>query len=122
MDEMEHAWTLTATDVYLGWTENIAIRGRAHSRVVPAIEEVTDRLPYPMVGLDYDNGGEFINHLLAALVRRGGDLHDPREGAHLQRQRPRGAEERPTSCASRPSATATTPPKSSPCWVSCGGM
>ena len=48
---MEHAWTLTATDVYLGWTENIAIRGRAHSRVVTAIEEVTDRLPYPMVGL-----------------------------------------------------------------------
>ncbi|MHB1474318.1 MAG: hypothetical protein ACYCV4_11995 [Dermatophilaceae bacterium] len=50
----EHAWTLTATDVYLGWTENVAIRNRAHTRVVAAIEEVTDRLPYPMVGLDCD--------------------------------------------------------------------
>ena len=36
----EHAWTLTATDVYTGWTENIAIRKRAHTRVVAAIEEV----------------------------------------------------------------------------------
>ena len=50
----EHAWTLTATDVYLGWTENIAIRNRAHSRVVAAIDEIADRLPYPMVGLDTD--------------------------------------------------------------------
>ena len=62
----EHAWTLTATDVYLGWTVNIAIRNRAHTRVVAAIEEVTARLPYPMVGLDCDNGGEFINHALIA--------------------------------------------------------
>lgn len=58
----EHAWTLTVTDVYLDWTENIAIRNRAYSRVVAAIEEVTARLPYPMVGLDCDNGGAFINH------------------------------------------------------------
>ena len=27
----EHAWTLTATDVYLGWTVNVAIRNRAHT-------------------------------------------------------------------------------------------
>jgi len=46
----EHAWTLTATDVYLGWTVNIAIRNRAHTRVVAAIEEVTDRLPYRWSG------------------------------------------------------------------------
>ncbi len=62
----EHAWTLTATDVFLGWTENVTIRNRAHSRVVAAIEEVSDRLPYAMVGLDCDNGGEFINHALVA--------------------------------------------------------
>ena len=41
----EHAPTLTATDDYLGWTENMTIRNRAHTRVVAAIEEVTDRLP-----------------------------------------------------------------------------
>ncbi len=28
----EHAWTLTATDVFTGWTLNVAIRNRAHTR------------------------------------------------------------------------------------------
>ncbi len=36
----EHAWTLTATDVWTGWTVNVAIRNRAHTRVVAAIEAV----------------------------------------------------------------------------------
>jgi len=62
----EHAWTLTATDVYLGWPLNIAIRNRAHTRLVAASEEVADRLPYPMVGLNCDNGGQFLNHALIA--------------------------------------------------------
>ena len=86
----EHAWTLTATDVYLGWTVNIAIRNRAHTRVVAAIEEVTDRLPYPMVGLDCDNGGEFINHALIAWCAER-TIFMTRARAHLQRQRTRGA-------------------------------
>ncbi len=60
----EYAHTLTATDVFTGWTVNVAIRNRAHKHVVAAIQAVHDRLPYPMVGLDCDNGGEFINHAL----------------------------------------------------------
>ena len=60
----EHAWTLTVTDVFTGWTENVAIRNRAHKWVVEAITQVADRLPYPMAGLDCDNGGEFINNAL----------------------------------------------------------
>lgn len=60
----EFAWTLTVTDVYTGWTENIAIKNRAHKWVVKALTTVAERLPYPMVGLDCDNGGEFINHAL----------------------------------------------------------
>ncbi|MGC1207227.1 MAG: transposase family protein, partial [Ornithinimicrobium sp.] len=62
----EHAWTLTATDVFTGWTLNVAIRNRAHKHVVAAIEQVAQALPYPMLGLDCDNGGEFINHALIA--------------------------------------------------------
>ena len=59
----EHAWTLTATDVFTGWTENVAIKNRAHKWVVEALTQVADRLPYPMAGLDCD-GGEFINNAL----------------------------------------------------------
>lgn len=58
----EHAWTLTATDVFTGWTSNVAIKNRAHRHVVAAIELAADTLPYPVVGIDADNGGEFINH------------------------------------------------------------
>lgn len=60
----EFAWTLTATDVFTGWTENRAIKNRAHKWVVEALTTITDRLPYPMAGLDCDNGSEFINEAL----------------------------------------------------------
>lgn len=62
----EHAWTLTVTDAFTGWTSNVAVKNRAHRHVVAAIELAADTLPYPMVGLDCDNGGEFINHQLVA--------------------------------------------------------
>lgn len=88
----EHAWTLTATDVYLGWTENIAIRNRAHSRVVAAIEEITARLPYAMVGLDCDNGSEFINHALVAwcaeqaIFMTRARAHTSNDNAHVEQK------------------------------------
>jgi hypothetical protein len=88
----EHAWTLTATDVYLGWTVNIAIRNRAHTRVVDAIEEVTERLPYPMVGLDADNGGEFINHALIGwcaqrtIFMTRARAHTSNDNAHVEQK------------------------------------
>lgn len=62
----EFAWTLTATDVFTGWTQNVAIKNRAHRWVVEAIDLLADTVPYPMAGLDTDNGGEFINHQLVA--------------------------------------------------------
>src|SRR5680860_112560 len=62
----EFARTLTATDVFTGWTDNIAVRNGAHKWVLAAMDEVIARLPFPMVGLDTDNGGEFINYALIA--------------------------------------------------------
>ncbi|GAA4025898.1 DDE-type integrase/transposase/recombinase [Arthrobacter methylotrophus] len=62
----EFARTLTATDVFTGWTENVAVRNGAHKWVLPALDEVVARLPFPLVGLDTDNGGEFINYALIA--------------------------------------------------------
>ena len=88
----EHAWTLTVTDVFLGWTENIAIRNRAHSRVVAAIKEIAGRLPYAMVGLDCDNGGEFINHALIAwcteqaIFMTRARAHTSNDNAHVEQK------------------------------------
>jgi hypothetical protein len=64
----EFARTLTATDVFTGWTENVAVRNGAHKWVLEAMDEIVVRLPFPMVGLDTDNGGEFINHALIRWV------------------------------------------------------
>jgi hypothetical protein len=60
------AQTLTLTDVATGWTEPRALRNKARRWVIEAIDEVRVTLPFPLLGLDSDNGAEFINaHLLA---------------------------------------------------------
>ena len=66
----EFVHSLTVRDVFTGWTENLALRNDAHRWVIEAMTEVEARLPFPLVGLDTDNGGEFINH---ALIKWGGD-------------------------------------------------
>lgn len=56
--------SLTATDVASGWTVCDAFRGKGQRFCLQAIERVKDRLPFPLLGLDSDNGSEFINHHL----------------------------------------------------------
>lgn len=60
----EYCYTLDATDVYSGWVELRALRNRAHRWVKEEVEGIHKELPYPMKGIDSDNGGEFINHQL----------------------------------------------------------
>jgi hypothetical protein len=59
--EGEFAYTLNATDVYSGWTESRAILGRGQTGVVQALEEIAQALPFPLLGIDTDNGSEFLN-------------------------------------------------------------
>jgi hypothetical protein len=57
--------TLVATDVATGWTECQAIWGKGQAAVVDALEQIRDRLPFPLLGIDSDNGSELLNaHLL----------------------------------------------------------
>ena len=56
--------TLTTTDVSTGWTECVAVLHRSQQVVFAAIQTMRQRLPFPLLGLDSDNGGEFINDLL----------------------------------------------------------
>lgn len=56
--------TLTVTDVATGWTENCAVPNKAQSFVFQAIKDIRQRLPFPLLGIDSDNGSEFINHHL----------------------------------------------------------
>ncbi len=58
--------TLTAVDVATSWVECRGVWGKGQDRVGGAIHEMAGRLPFPMLGLDSDNGSEFINHRLHA--------------------------------------------------------
>ena len=56
--------TLTITDVGSGWTEVYALLNNAHRWVKEQIAHAYKTLPFPMLGIDSDNGGEFINRQL----------------------------------------------------------
>lgn len=53
--------TLDMTDVASGWTEQVAVMNKAQMHVFIGIKSVRARLPFEVLGIDSDNGGEFIN-------------------------------------------------------------
>ncbi len=57
-------FTLTVTDVCLGWTERRAVLNRAAVWVTAAIREIREAIPFLLIELHPDNGSEFINHNL----------------------------------------------------------
>jgi hypothetical protein len=57
-------YTLTAVDVATGWTECLAIPNKTQIAVANEIRAIQLRLPFPLLGIDCDNGSEFINDLL----------------------------------------------------------
>jgi hypothetical protein len=62
--------TLCAVDIATSWVELEAVWGKTQHRVGGAIHHVWQRLPVPLVGLDSDNGSEFINHGLYDWCQR----------------------------------------------------
>jgi hypothetical protein len=59
--------TLTLTDVATGWTELVGLKGKGQIETVAGIGMAERRLPFKLLGLDTDNGSEFINYHLKAF-------------------------------------------------------
>jgi transposase InsO family protein len=57
----EFAHTLNLTDIHSGWTESRALLGKSEMAVQRALDEIRAALPFRLLGLDADNGSEFIN-------------------------------------------------------------
>ena len=57
----EFCFTLTVTDIATGWTVNRSVPNKAAVNVVAAIEHASSKFPFPIIGIDSDNGSEFIN-------------------------------------------------------------
>lgn len=59
-----HAWTLTVTDIATGWTERRSVCNTTHKCVLAALDDIAITMPFPILGVDNDDAGEFINESL----------------------------------------------------------
>jgi len=60
----EYLHTLSAIDIDTRWYEPVALPNRGQIATLEGIKLVRRRLPFPLLGVDSDSGGEFINHHL----------------------------------------------------------
>ena len=67
----EFVWMLDGVDYATTWVEVRAIWGRGRAGTLAALQDIEENLPFPLLGLDSDNGGEFLNyHVLEWLQKR----------------------------------------------------
>lgn len=59
-----YLYTLCTVDVASGWTECLPVWGKTNINVRQSIHHMRQHLPFSLLGIDSDNGGEFINHSL----------------------------------------------------------
>jgi len=76
----EFLFTLSAVDVATGWMGLEGVLNKGELAVFEALGRLRARLPFPTLGLDSDNGSEFINHHLVRWCTT--------EGITLTRARP----------------------------------
>jgi hypothetical protein len=58
----EFVWMVDGVDYATAWVEVRAMWGRGQAGTLAALRDVEESLPFALLGLDSDNGGEFINH------------------------------------------------------------
>ena len=65
------AYTLDCVDIATGWTEQRAVWGKGETDTLDQIKQIEKSLPFPLLGFDCDNGGEFLNyHLFKHFTQR----------------------------------------------------
>jgi len=65
----DYAQTLDLVDIATGWTETAAVKNKAQIWVFQALQESIARMPFPVQGIDSDNGAEFINDQLVRYCK-----------------------------------------------------
>jgi hypothetical protein len=82
--------SLVLTDIATTWTECIPLVVRQGALIVEALDRLRTNMPFPLRGIDTDNGGEFINRDEGAAANRRG------------RARPAATTRRDSGCAAPP--------------------
>jgi hypothetical protein len=65
-----YLFTLTFTDIATGWTECLPLLFRSQETVLAALQRARTLFPFPILGIDTDNGGEFINETVIAYCEQ----------------------------------------------------
>ncbi len=67
----EFVWMLDGVDYATTWVEMRALWGRGQAGTLAALQDIEACLPFSLLGLDSDNGGEFLNyHVMKWLQQR----------------------------------------------------
>jgi hypothetical protein len=67
----EYVWMVDGVDYATTWVEVRAMWGRGQAGTLTALRDMEASLPFALLGLDSDNGGEFLNyHVLSWLQKR----------------------------------------------------
>lgn len=62
--DSHHAFTLNAVDIASGWNCSTVLKNKAQVWTLQGVQKIQAKLPFPLLGLDSDNGSEFINESL----------------------------------------------------------
>jgi len=62
--DSEHAFPPQGTDVATAWIGLAALKNKAQVWTFAGIKKIRAKLPFPLLGIDSDNGSEFINQQL----------------------------------------------------------
>jgi hypothetical protein len=60
----EFIYSLNFTDICSQWVETQGVMGKSKIAVLGAVKKINQRLPFKLLGIDSDNGSEFINYHL----------------------------------------------------------
>ncbi len=65
-----HLWMLDGVDIRTDWTGQRALENRGQYCTLTQLKDMEASLPFPLLGVDSDNGGEFINHHVVAWTNQ----------------------------------------------------
>jgi hypothetical protein len=87
-----YLYTLMLTDITTGWTECLPLMHRREVPVLAALQRARTLFPFPILGIDIDNGGECINEVMVAYCEQEQITFTPRAALSKKRSMLCGAE------------------------------
>jgi hypothetical protein len=66
----EFLHSLNVTDIHSTWVESRAVMGKSQIGVLSAMQDIERSLPFKLLGIDSDNGSEFINYHLKTFCEQ----------------------------------------------------